>query len=78
MYAGGLAVAVPGALRGHEYAHKKYGRLPWAEIVRPTIELCRKGHLITASLTKAFKEHEEELLNSPTLRLVSFESCERG
>ncbi|KAF2900507.1 hypothetical protein ILUMI_05679, partial [Ignelater luminosus] len=66
----GLSVAVPGALRGHEYAHKRYGKLPWAEIIRPTIELCRKGHLVTEFIAKVFKQHEENLLNSPTLREI--------
>src|ERR1019366_3934818 len=35
--------AVPGTVRGLEYAVKKYGRKPWAELVHPAVELAAKG-----------------------------------
>jgi gamma-glutamyltranspeptidase/glutathione hydrolase len=37
------ASGVPGTVRGLEYASKKYGRKPWAELVRPAVELAAKG-----------------------------------
>jgi gamma-glutamyltranspeptidase / glutathione hydrolase len=40
---GPLAAGIPGVVRGLEYAHKKYGRLPWAELVAPAIALAREG-----------------------------------
>ena len=36
---GGLAVAIPGELRGLELLHKKYGSLPWEQLVTPAINL---------------------------------------
>src|SRR5436853_1731810 len=31
------AVGVPGTVRGLEYASQKYGKKPWAELVRPAV-----------------------------------------
>ena len=35
--------AVPGAVAGLEAVHREYGRLPWAEVIRPAVELARGG-----------------------------------
>ncbi|AEO71500.1 uncharacterized protein THITE_2152403 [Thermothielavioides terrestris NRRL 8126] len=40
---GGLAVAVPGELRGLEYVHRKYGVLPWKTLVMPAVRIARDG-----------------------------------
>ncbi|HUK19266.1 MAG TPA: gamma-glutamyltransferase [Bryobacteraceae bacterium] len=37
------ASGVPGTVRGMEYAAKKFGSKPWAELVRPAVELAAKG-----------------------------------
>src|SRR5690606_24286266 len=36
---GGLAVGVPGVMRMLELAHRQHGRLPWADLFAPAIEL---------------------------------------
>ncbi len=40
---GGRSVGVPGLLRMLERAHRRYGRLPWATLFAPAIELAEKG-----------------------------------
>jgi len=40
---GEASCAVPGAAPGLQAVHEAYGRLPWAELVRPAIELARGG-----------------------------------
>jgi len=40
---GPRAAGIPGVVRGLEYAHRKYGSLPWRELVRPAIALARDG-----------------------------------
>ena len=41
-----LAVAVPGTVLGLETARKKYGTLPRAELIKPAIDLARKGFVL--------------------------------
>ncbi|HEX7237145.1 MAG TPA: gamma-glutamyltransferase [Gammaproteobacteria bacterium] len=47
---GGLAVGVPGALRMLELAHREHGRLPWADLFVPAIELAENGFEVSPRL----------------------------
>jgi gamma-glutamyltranspeptidase/glutathione hydrolase len=47
---GGLAVGVPGALRMLEMAHREHGRLPWADLFAPAIELAENGFEVSPRL----------------------------
>lgn len=47
---GGLAVGVPGELRGLELAHAMHGRLPWNQLVEPVSHLATKGVEVNANL----------------------------
>lgn len=40
---GGLAVGVPGEVKGLYEVWQKYGKLPWASLVEPAIQLARDG-----------------------------------
>lgn len=44
------ASGVPGSVDGMAEAHKKYGKLKWAELVQPSIDLARRGFKITQKL----------------------------
>jgi gamma-glutamyltranspeptidase/glutathione hydrolase len=44
---GASSCAVPGAVAGLEAAHRRYGRLPWRELLAPGIELARDGFELT-------------------------------
>jgi gamma-glutamyltranspeptidase / glutathione hydrolase len=55
---GGLGVGVPGVLRLLELAHREHGRLPWADLFAPAIELADEGFEISPrlhSLLDSFK-----------------------
>ncbi|KAI9147539.1 Glutathione hydrolase proenzyme [Paramyrothecium foliicola] len=49
---GGLASGVPGELRGLEYLHNKYGSLPWAHVIQPSINLARNGFIVNQDLVR--------------------------
>ncbi|MGH3047957.1 MAG: gamma-glutamyltransferase [Gaiellaceae bacterium] len=40
---GAAACAVPGALAGLAEAHRRFARLPWAELLEPAVEVARRG-----------------------------------
>ncbi|KAJ4156431.1 hypothetical protein NW754_008060 [Fusarium falciforme] len=68
---GGQASGVPGELRGLEHLHKKYGRLPWAKLVQPSINVARYGFPVHGDLVKFMKttytkfENESFLVTDP-------------
>jgi gamma-glutamyltranspeptidase/glutathione hydrolase len=47
---GGLSVGVPGAMLMLESAHKEHGRLPWADLFAPAIELAENGFEVSPRL----------------------------
>lgn len=67
---GGLSIAVPGELKGMWELHQKYGKLPWKELFKSTIDLCRHGHVVTEYLARILKLKEKEILEIPSLREV--------
>lgn len=50
---GGRSVGVPGTLALLELAHRLHGRLPWAELLQPTIDLAERGFPISPRLAGA-------------------------
>ncbi|WP_326537602.1 gamma-glutamyltransferase family protein [Pseudorhodoferax sp.] len=47
---GGRAVGVPGVVRMLEQVHRAQGRLPWAELFAPAIELAEQGFAVGARM----------------------------
>jgi gamma-glutamyltranspeptidase / glutathione hydrolase len=50
--AGYLAPGVPGTVRGLELAHKRFGKLPWKDVVMPGVALAEQGFAISPSLAR--------------------------
>ena len=49
---GGLAAGVPGTVRGLQAAHKRYGTLPWAQLLQAAIELASNGFVVPPELAQ--------------------------
>lgn len=45
-------VGIPGLLHGLYTAHKRYGKLPWAEVVKPAVRVCKNGFYISPYLNQ--------------------------
>ncbi|EIW63497.1 gamma-glutamyltranspeptidase [Trametes versicolor FP-101664 SS1] len=61
---GGLAVGVPGELRGLEEAHKRWGKLPWKTLVQPAIRLA-EGWTVQTELDRRLEMFAPLMLNHP-------------
>jgi gamma-glutamyltranspeptidase / glutathione hydrolase len=46
---GAAACAVPGSVAGLAHAHRRYARLPWAELIVPAVEAARNGVELNAA-----------------------------
>ncbi|GAB2695100.1 gamma-glutamyltransferase [Mucilaginibacter koreensis] len=54
------ASGVPGSVDGMVEAHRKYGKLPWATLVQPAIDLARNGFKITARLAADLNHNQAD------------------
>ncbi|KAJ8514465.1 hypothetical protein ONZ45_g8022 [Pleurotus djamor] len=61
---GGLAVGVPGEVRGLEEAHSRWGSLPWRTLVQPSVNLA-KGWKVDAELAKRITWFPDLMLKNP-------------
>lgn len=68
---GGLAVGVPGEVRYWEYLHKKHGRLPWSELIEPSVKLNRQGFPVVNQLAIAINQYKDQFIcNDPLFKEV--------
>ena len=56
------AVAIPGTVRGLALAHKRFGKLPWSQLIQPAVKLARDGFLLDKFLVDLLNE---VLTNAP-------------
>ena len=47
---GYLAPGVPGTVRGLELAHRRFGKLPWKDVVMPAVHLAEDGFVMSSGL----------------------------
>lgn len=63
--AGHLAAGVPGTVAGMEAIHKKLGKLPWADLVQPSVDLA-KSLKLTAKEASGLNNNRENFLKYNT------------
>jgi gamma-glutamyltranspeptidase/glutathione hydrolase/leukotriene-C4 hydrolase len=61
---GGLSVAVPGEIRGLLEAHRRWGSLPWSQLVTPSADLAR-GWKVHIELARRMETYAELMLQNP-------------
>lgn len=65
---GGLSVSVPGEIRGYETAHRMFGKLPWYELFRPSIEMATRGIPCPAELAARLVVYGQSFKTDPDWR----------
>ena len=61
---GGRSVGVPGAVRMLEAAHKAHGKLAWADLFKPAVDLAERGFQVSPRLNTLLQS-EKFLKNDP-------------
>ncbi|CAG7728227.1 unnamed protein product [Allacma fusca] len=68
---GGLAVAVPGEMKGYWELYKKFGGgVPWKRILQPTIDLCKNGFVVTNHTASAFAQQKKNIFAAPSMKAI--------
>ncbi len=71
---GYLAVATPGTVAGVYEVHRRYGKLPWREVLKPAIALAKDGFTLSDQMTwrslKVYEDRKQVILNNPAARAI--------
>jgi gamma-glutamyltranspeptidase/glutathione hydrolase len=71
---GHLAVATPGTVAGLYELHRRYGKLPWADLVAPSIRLAEDGFILSPAVTwrsmQMNETRKEALLRNPAAQAI--------
>jgi gamma-glutamyltranspeptidase/glutathione hydrolase len=59
---GALAVGVPGTIAGIFATHKKFGKLPIEDIIKPAIALAKKGVAVTANQQQQLQTWHDDIV----------------
>ena len=62
---GYLSVAVPGTIAGLQAAHQRYGKLPWKQVVAPSIVLAKQGFPVSWRFQQAVEMRRSALIQHP-------------
>jgi len=64
------AVATPGTVRGLALVHRRFGTLPWAQLIAPAVALARDGFPIDTNLASSLNETLAKATDSAEFRRV--------
>lgn len=67
---GGLAIGIPGEIKGLYEAWKIGGKLPWKDLFQPTIKKLREGWNVSEPLAVATEEQTAVFLRQDNLRYM--------
>ena len=62
------AVAVPGMVAGLYEIHQKFGKLPFANVVQPSIELAEKGAVVSKHMYDKLVSEKETLIKDAAIK----------
>jgi gamma-glutamyltranspeptidase/glutathione hydrolase len=76
-----FSVTVPGCVRGWEALHKRFGKLPWADLFRPAVYYAQNGFPVTEVVETYWRTEKVDLerdLNGRCVFLINGETPKVG
>ncbi len=67
---GHLAAGTPGTVAGLYTVHQYYGKLPWATLVQPAIELAEKGFIVNDYLIRSIQRRQAVINHNPAAQAI--------
>ncbi len=67
---GYLAVATPGTVAGMYEIHRRYGKLPWREVVAPAIKLAKNGFVVKNKFVQAIQRRKKMIASNQAARAI--------
>lgn len=67
---GHLAVGVPGTVAGLYALHERYGQLPWARVLQPSVVFAAQGFVVSDRLAGAIARSAERLGQNPAAAAI--------
>jgi gamma-glutamyltranspeptidase / glutathione hydrolase len=64
------SVTVPGCVAGWQALHKRFGRLPWAELFQPAIYYAKNGFPVTELISAYWLADQAKLATDPNARRI--------
>ncbi|MBL4615302.1 MAG: gamma-glutamyltransferase, partial [Magnetovibrio sp.] len=71
---GGRSVGTPGTLKLMHEAHRRYGKLEWARLLQPAIDLAQKGFKVSPRLAKLIAKDQKRLSSYRDTRAYFFDA----
>ena len=75
---GHLASGVPGSVDGMVEAHKRFGKLKWAQVLQPAIDLAEKGFILTERDATGLNRVKADLIKINPGKTYFFKSTTLG
>lgn len=67
---GAPAAGVPGSVAGLVEMHRRFGRLPWRDLVLPALALARDGHTIDSARARVIAANAQRLARFPATAAI--------
>jgi len=72
---GGRSVGTPGTLKLMFEAHKRYGKLDWASLLQPAIDLAQNGFAVSPRLAQLIAKDQKRLATYPDTQAYFFDAA---
>lgn len=74
---GATSAGVPGTVEGLIYAHKKYGKLKFNEVIEPAIKLAKNGFRLSYDLAKSINSNYENFIKYESSKKIFTKNGEK-